>query len=371
MSQEFQLLGKALDNRLNYVAGLYYFKEAGYVHDYVPFESLLYVYDVANDVQNEDYAAFIHADFNLTDRFGFTAGGRYTHVKADFLGGQSDLNSFPLGSTLYPLITGQPYLRYFPPVPDSQSWDIFTPTAGFQFHFNSDVMAYLSWSKGFKAGGWTTRLSAVIPDPKVAEYKPEYSKTWELGLKSEWFNHHLLANTAVYYTDYTGIQLNIQQGISPVYTNAGDAKIKGAELELQWLVGGGLQINAAADYIDAYYTFVNPNANIPQYANPDGSTVCPAGPPICAHTWAGVSATGRQAAEDAQVQVLDLPAVGLRALSNAPSCASSRSSPTPRRCSTTRSTPRSCGGRRRASWMLRSTTCHRARCTTSRSAART
>ena len=290
VSQEFQLLGKALDNRLNYVAGLYYFKEAGYVHDYVPFESLLYVYDVANDVQNEDYAAFIHADFNLTDRFGFTAGGRYTHVKADFLGGQSDLNSFPLGSTLYPLITGQPYLRYFPPVPDSQSWDIFTPTAGFQFHFNSDVMAYLSWSKGFKAGGWTTRLSAVIPDPKVAEYKPEYSKTWELGLKSEWFNHKLLANTAVYYTDYTGIQLNIQQGISPVYTNAGDAKIKGAELELQWLVGGGLQINAAADYIDAYYTFVNPNANIPQYANPDGSTVCPAGPPICAHTWVGVSA---------------------------------------------------------------------------------
>jgi outer membrane receptor protein involved in Fe transport len=75
-----------------------------------------------------------------------------------------------------------------------------------------------------------------------------------------------------------------------VYTNAGDAKIKGAELELQWLVGGGLQINAAADYIDAYYTFVNPNANIPQYANPDGSTVCPAGPPICAHTWVGVSA---------------------------------------------------------------------------------
>jgi iron complex outermembrane recepter protein len=289
VSQEFQLLGKALDNRLNYVAGLYYFKEAGYVHDYVPFESLLYVYDVANDVQNEDYAAFVHADFNLTDRFGFTAGGRYTHVKANFLGGQSDLNSFPLGSTLYPLITGQPYLRYFPPIPDSQSWDIFTPTAGFQFHFNSDVMAYLSWSKGFKAGGWTTRLSAVITDPKTAEYKPEYSKTWELGLKSEWFNHHLLANTAVYYTDYTGIQLNIQQGISPVYTNAGDAKIKGAELELQWLVGGGLQINAAADYIDAYYTFVNPNANIPQYANADGSTVCPAGPPICAHPWPGVS----------------------------------------------------------------------------------
>jgi len=222
---------------------------------------------------------------------GVTLGGRYTKAKTDFLGGQSDLNAFPVGSDVWNLIWPGvpqsegggygPYLRYFPPIPDSQSWDIFTPTAGLQFHFTNDVMAYTSWGKGFKAGGWTTRLSAVITDPKTAEYKPEYSKTWELGLKSEWLNHHLLANAAVYYTDYTGIQLNIQQGISPVYTNAGDAKIKGAELELQWVVGGGLQINLAGDYIDAYYTYVNPVANIPQYANSDGSTVCPAGPPIC------------------------------------------------------------------------------------------
>ncbi len=289
-SEEIQLLGKALDDRLNYVAGLYYFTESGYVHDYVPFESLLYVYDVANDVKNTDYAAFLHADWNITDRWGLTAGGRYTHVKANFLGGQSDLNSFPLGSTLWPIITGTPYIRYFPPIPDSQTWDIFTPTVGVQFHFDKDVMAYASWGKGFKAGGWTTRLSAVITDPKTAEYKPEYSSTYELGLKSEFLNHRLLANAAIYYTDYTGIQLNIQQGISPVYTNAGNAKIKGAELEVQWLVGGGLQINASGDYIDAYYTEVNPNANIPQYANPDGSTVCPAGPPICGQTWAGVSA---------------------------------------------------------------------------------
>src|SRR5262249_61548320 len=48
-SEEVQLLGKALDNKLNYVTGLYFFKEAGYVHAYVPFESLLYIYDFAND----------------------------------------------------------------------------------------------------------------------------------------------------------------------------------------------------------------------------------------------------------------------------------------------------------------------------------
>jgi iron complex outermembrane recepter protein len=268
VSQEFQLLGKAFDGNLNYVGGLYYFKEAGYVHDYVPFEDILFVYDVANDVQNEDYAAFIN--------FDYPAGGRYTHVKTNFLGGQSDLNSFPLGSSLWPIVTGTPYLRYFPPIPDSQSWDIFDPKLGIQYHFSPNVMAYASWAKGFKQGGWTTRLQASITDPAAARFSPEYSETYELGLKSEMFNRRLQANAAVYYTNYDGIQLNIQQGISPVYTNAGNAKIKGAELELQWLVGGGLQINVSGDYIDAYYTSVNSYANIPQSLNPDGSNNCPA-----------------------------------------------------------------------------------------------
>ncbi|HKD55286.1 MAG TPA: TonB-dependent receptor [Steroidobacteraceae bacterium] len=291
VSQEFQLLGKALDNNLNYVAGLYYFKERGYVHDFVPFESILYVYDVQNDVTNTDYAAFLNLDYRLGN-WGFTAGGRYTHVKTDFVGGQSDLNSFPFGSFCWqnscggaPPFTdiipnaappGSPFLRYFPGVPDSQSWDIFDPKLGIQYHFSPDVMAYASWAKGFKQGGWTTRLQAGIDSPEKARFSPEYAETYELGLKSEWLNHRLLTNAAVYYTNYDGIQLNIQQGISPVYTNAGNAKIKGAELELQWLVGGGLQLNLSGSYIDAYYTFVNAYANIPQSLNPDGSNNCPA-----------------------------------------------------------------------------------------------
>ena len=56
------------------------------------------------------------------------------------------------------------------------------------------------------------------------------------------------------------------------------------------LVGGGLQLNIGGSYIDAYYTSVNPNANFPQYALPDGTTVCPAGPPICGVKWVGVTA---------------------------------------------------------------------------------
>jgi len=297
ISQEFQLLGKAFDDKLNYVAGLYYFNEGGYVHDYVPFEGLLYVYDVQNNVNNKDIAAFVHGDYKLTDKISFTAGGRYTDVIADFIGGQSDLNSFPFGSFCYQnscggappfsqIVPGEstpgtPYYRYFPNTPDSQAWHVFDPTLGAQYHFTDDVMAYASWGKGFKQGGWTTRLSSAITSPSDARFSPEYSKTYELGLKSQWFEHRLQANAAIFFTNYDGIQLNIQRGISPVYTNAGNADIKGAELEVESNVGGGLHLNFNAAYIDAYYTFVNPSANIPQYALPgSGLTVCPGSPAL-------------------------------------------------------------------------------------------
>jgi iron complex outermembrane receptor protein len=290
VSQEFQLLGKEFDDRLNYVAGLYYFEEAGFVHDYVPFESLLYVYDFQNDVNNKNEAFFVHADYKLTDQIGFTAGGRYTDVQEEFIGGQGDLNDFPIGG-LTPGGAGVP-LRYFPTGDNSQSWHVFDPTLGVQYHINDEVMAYVSWGKGFKAGGWTTRLSAVITSGTQAQFAPEYSKTWELGLKSTWLDQRLRANAALFYTNYDGIQLNIQQGISPVYTNAGNAIIKGAELELQSIVGHGLSLNFAGSYIDAYYTYVNPNANIPEYAQPDGLTVCPVTTGSIGQSICGVKAVG-------------------------------------------------------------------------------
>jgi iron complex outermembrane receptor protein len=296
VSQEFQINGKAFDNALNYVAGLYYFEESGYVHDYVPFEGILYVYDLQNDANNKNEAAFFHADYRLSN-WGFTVGGRYTDVQAEFIGGQADLNGFPSAILSPPNVPQYPgVFRYFPPGDNSQSWRIFDPTLGIQYHINDDVMAYLSWGKGFKAGGWTTRLSAQITSATQAQFSPESTKTWELGLKSSWLNNHLRANAAAFYTDYNGIQLNIQQGISPVYTNAGNAKIVGGELELQSLIGHGLSLNFAGSYIHAYYTYVNPYANIPQYFLPDGTNVCPSTKlagnppaPICAIQPAGVT----------------------------------------------------------------------------------
>jgi iron complex outermembrane receptor protein len=124
-------------------------------------------------------------------------------------------------------------------------------------------MLYASWSKGFKSGGWTTRLSQPISSPDQAQFDPEFAKTTELGIKSELFDRHMLINAAAFYTDYEGIQLNFQEGASPVLHNAGDAKIKGIEIESTAIVGGGFSFTFAGGYLDAYYTKIAPEAHIP------------------------------------------------------------------------------------------------------------
>jgi iron complex outermembrane receptor protein len=287
VSEELQLNGKAMDDKLNYTAGLYYFNESGYVHDFVPFDTgYLYVYDYDNNIRTDSYAGYLHVDYKLTDAWGLTAGVRYSHEKKQFLGGQGDLDgfSYKISGCLDPAANANTYgaagfggvptgvtcqqvlgfpdpnnpLRYFPNAWDTQSWNVWTPTYGIQYHVNSDVMAYASYSKGFKSGGWTTRLSNPISNAADARFNPEYDSTYEVGLKSTWFDHHLLANVALFESKYTGIQLNVQEGPSPVYQNAGDATIKGAELEMTAAMGGGFQLSLAAGWMDAYYTSLNP-----------------------------------------------------------------------------------------------------------------
>jgi len=293
-SQEFQLAGKAMDSKLNYVAGLYYFQESGFVHDFVPFGGSLYIYDTTNDVDTKSYAGFFHVDYRITDQWGLTLGARYSKDDKKFDGGQEDLDGFtykisgcydptgsahdllsnfiPVGVTCqqalgFP-VPGQPY-RYFPAGTQSQSYNVFTPTAGIQFHVNNDVMLYGSYSKGFKAGGWTTRLSAPLPDIAGAAFGPEYNKAIELGMKSRWLDGHVQANAALFHSKYSGIQLNFQEGPSPVLHNAGEATLKGAELELETVFGGGFSFNLAAAYIDAKYDSIDPLVTV---ANPTFTT---------------------------------------------------------------------------------------------------
>jgi len=279
-SQEVQLLGSALDKRLNYVLGAYYFKEAGDLHDYVTFAQGLLQVDGPNDLKTENYAVFGQIDFRPVEQFGITIGGRYTHENKAFEGAQSDANGLtykilqqlgvPECATIVPIsdecriaagyfVPGQP-LRYYIAGMQHKKFNNFSPKIGVQYHPNDDVMLYASWSKGYKTGGWTTRLSN--PLDFAPGFDEEKATTWELGAKSTLLDRRLQLNGALFQTNYKGIQLNFQQGVSPVIQNAGDARIRGFEIEMVAAPVDGFTINGSVGYLDAYYTRVDAGAQV-------------------------------------------------------------------------------------------------------------
>ena len=92
VSEELNLNGKALDNRLNFVAGAYYFREAGHLHDFVTFPAGLLMIDGPNDLQTDAKALYLHLNFNVTDKLVLTGGLRYTREHKLFEGFQADDN---------------------------------------------------------------------------------------------------------------------------------------------------------------------------------------------------------------------------------------------------------------------------------------
>lgn len=280
-SQEVQLLGNAMDKKLNYVLGAYYFKESGDLHDYVTFGEGLLQVDGPNNLATKNYAAFGQVDYRPTEKFGITIGGRYTSESKTFEGFQSDNNGLnykilhqlalagvpglgacasitPISDACRLLAgfpnAGQP-LRYYVAGTQRKKFNNFSPKVGVQFHPTEDVMLYGSWSKGYKTGGWTTRLSN--PLPTAPNFGEEKATTYELGVKSKLLDRHLQVNAAVFQTDYKGIQLNFQQGISPTIQNAGDARIKGFEVEVVAAPVRGFTITGSAGYLRAKYTRVD------------------------------------------------------------------------------------------------------------------
>jgi iron complex outermembrane receptor protein len=285
LSQEIQLLADLLQSRLKLVAGLYYFNEGGYINDYVTFgDGLLQIYG-PNELRTSSYATYLHADYQVTDRIGLTLGGRFSADRKWFLGSQQELNQvFYKLSGCYPYsasasligapanLTCQQALGFpnpanpnqiYPLGENRESFNEFTPTAKLQYRLNDDMMAYFSWAKGFKSGGWTTRLTAPIPLGSPApSFGPETDNTFELGMKAEMLQRRLVVNTAIFVSNYDQIQLTYSQLISPVTQNAGNARIKGVEVEVTSLLGSYLSVNGAFGYMDAKYTEVNPWAQL-------------------------------------------------------------------------------------------------------------
>jgi outer membrane receptor protein involved in Fe transport len=214
------------------------------------------------------YSVFGSASWNVTDQFKITAGLR----------GSSDEKSYQrtvaygTGTQVYggfvqlpPAIEALPaHILGTPPGSQSgsetdRSW---MPSAKVQYQIDPKDMLYASYSRGFKAGGFngsdTTGVAANIP------FAPEHVNAYEVGLKSEWLNDTLLLNLDVFRSDYTNLQVVVEQGYQTgngvaVVRNAAASRSQGVEIESQWIVNGNFRLIADITYLDSHYVSY-PNA---------------------------------------------------------------------------------------------------------------
>jgi iron complex outermembrane receptor protein len=239
LSQELQLKGVAFDERLDWIVGAYYFKEKVDNLNDVAFTPV----SVRSGglIDNESTALFTQATYDATTRLALTAGLRYTRDDKTF---ESGPYQYITESRTPAFTPGTPTLPKDPATLETSEW---TPYLNIAYRWTDDLMAYLSYSEGFKSGGFTQRV--FPPLPEVPTVDPEFVTVYEAGFKLQAFDQRLRLNGAAFYTDYTDIQVQgftLATGVAPIYINGPSASVQGAELEIQvappgdWLVEGGL-----------------------------------------------------------------------------------------------------------------------------------
>jgi iron complex outermembrane receptor protein len=261
LSQELQLTYES--DRLIGVVGLYYFEQTS--DDIVTVELNPPPPGVQrdsdnNEVDNQSWAAFTQWTFNFTDLISATVGGRYTEDKKDAFPDQFDLAT--------------PAIKQVPAQWYSDTFSSFTPSGSISFQWNEQAMTYLSYSEGFKGGGWNSHFNSVLTAAQQAAlhpFAPEEAQTIELGTKLDLAGNTLRLNMAVFASDYTNMQLTYRgpapAGVAPFVTNAGETSIDGAEIELTWAPVEDLLIESSLGYLDAS---IDSLSNIPFAVLPPG-----------------------------------------------------------------------------------------------------
>jgi iron complex outermembrane receptor protein len=197
-----------------------------------------------NQVDNQSWAAFTQWTFDFTDRLAGTIGARYTE---DDKGARPDQFDY-----------ATPDIKQVPVRWYRDTFSSFTPSGSLSFRWNDAAMSYVSYSEGFKGGGWNSHFNSVLTAEQQSalhEFDPEQARTVELGTKLDLARRTVRLNLAVFSSDYEDMQLTYRgpapNGVAPFITNAGKTSIDGAEAELTWAPVAPLLVDASVGFLDA------------------------------------------------------------------------------------------------------------------------
>lgn len=209
--------------------------------------------------ENLSAAVFAQGDFKLSDDWSLITGLRYSYDRKK--GAAHYIFNDPHPNAVLQVLGVYPGPDFDATYKD----DAISGTLSLQRRFSEDLMAYLTYSRGYKAGGINLDANgagtvANNPDitpgaqPLDPRYKPEYNDGYELGLKTDYLGGRARSNIAVFYNDLKDLQIAQFIGLQFTVINAPDATVYGAEIENSFMLSESLTLGANVVWLgDASY----------------------------------------------------------------------------------------------------------------------
>lgn len=229
---------------LEYVGGLYYM----HGKDDETYRRTLITPTATNtgvadySTTSDSYAVFGESTLNFTPAFRGIAGLRWTHDDLEY--------DHRRVSTSATTVSGiQPGTSSSGSV-DEDGW---SGRLGVQYDLSDSVMAYLTYSRGYKGPAYNVFFNMQPRD--TGALKPETSNNWELGIKATTWNHRLTTNVAVFHSEYSNYQANFFDSVAgQVVTrliNAGSVSTEGVEADYALQATRNLKFSGAIAYTQA------------------------------------------------------------------------------------------------------------------------
>ena len=184
------------------------------------------------EYKNTSHGAFGSFDYDFSDRWTLTLGGRYSYEKKE-----NDLFKSSIGVLTFGAV----------PASDSETWNEFTPKVTLTYNLDNGIV-YGTFASGFKSGGFNHPLvvGAVI--------EPETIDMIEVGYKAD-LTDSLRLTSALFVYSYKDLQVTKAAGdnASVSTENATDSDIRGLDVDLTWAATDNLTFKINAEYLDTEY----------------------------------------------------------------------------------------------------------------------
>jgi iron complex outermembrane receptor protein len=223
---------------------------------------------------DRSWAVFLNANWHFWNDVTLIAGVRYTEEKKNF----HSCAPSPVNDAVSRTCNPDPLVgNYFDSAtdilaPNRNRWTNVSPKAGLTWQANDSLFLYASWTRGFRSGGFNGRCGSTAT---CQPFNPESADSYEVGMKWDGLDNRLRVNLTGFWLDYSNQQVGIIRassgaggGEETVTANAGSARSRGIELEIDALPAEGLKLWGSLGYLDAKYTDFCVDIDGPSAADP-------------------------------------------------------------------------------------------------------